>query len=229
MELYDQGPVVAAASGAHPDHPWINRVVDLGGVDLDEIPPLVSWYRRRGLWPWFDVGPAEGAEGVLDALAAEGAWPVGFLQVSVGAPRPIPDDGEIVIEPVDGDTVGRFAATLAEGHSVPDPAEVALDLGTWHQVPGLFPLLARIDDTLVGAAALYAEGGVGFLADSATLLPHRGRGVGAALLAERVRLAADLGCDVVAGVSRFGSSTHVDLQRAGLGAGYTRAVLHLGG
>jgi GNAT superfamily N-acetyltransferase len=193
----------------------------------------VSWYRRKGIWPWFEVGPAEGADALLDALAAEGAWPVGFVHVSAGEPQPVdetPPEG-VAVEPVDGDSVGMFAETLMAGRGV--DAErlkaAAADLERWHQIPGMFPLLVRAEGVPAGAAVLFVRDGVGLLADSATLVEHRGRGVGTAGLNARVHLAADLGCYVLAGASEFGSATHLDFQRAGLVGGYTRALLHLGG
>ncbi len=235
VELYDGASFVAGASAARPDDPVLNRVVGLTTDDASAIAPVVSWYRRRGIWPWFEVTPAEGADTLLDALAAEGAWPVALAQVAVGVPATPEGAGapEVTVEPVDGDTIGAFGATRAEGHHLvvegDEQAEAAADVARWHQHSGMFPLLARVQGEAAGAALLYAHGGVALLADTSTLLAQRGRGVGPALLGERLRLAADLGCDVAAGAAGFGSSTHLGYQRAGLVAGYTRAILHLGG
>jgi len=237
VEIFDSARFVAGASLGSPDDPTLNRVVGLSGEDAEAIPPLVSWYRRKRIWPWFEVGPGDGAEALLDALAAEGAWPVGFLQVSTGPPGDIADEHDgragpaVVVEPVDGDAIGGFGTVLAAGHGA-DPAEhpdAVAEVARWHQVRGMVPLIGRIDGEMAGGAVLYAHDGAALLADSATVLGQRGRGVGTALLAERVRVAAALGCDVLAGTSRFGSPAHAAHQRAGLRGGYTRTVLHLGG
>jgi GNAT superfamily N-acetyltransferase len=233
LDFFYRGPVVAAASDEQPDNPMMNRAIDLTPDDIEYVRPLVSWYRRKGIWPWFEVGPSEGADTLLDALAAEGAWPVGFVHVSIGAPLPLGDGAAegLSVEPVDGDSVGVFAEALMLGHAVEADRlkQAAADLDNWHQLPGLFPLLARADGEPAGAAVLFVREGVGLLADASTLLAQRGRGVGAALLAARIQLAAELGCEFVAGFSRFGSTTHLGYQRSGLVSGYTRAVLHLGG
>ena len=170
LEFFYRGPVVAAASDEQPDNPMMNRAIDLTPTTSSTCGPLVSWYRRKGIWPWFEVGPSEGADALLDALAAEGAWPVASLQVSVGAPGPLGDamgDGRraegLSVEPVDGDSVGVFAETLMSGHAVePDRLkQAAADLDNWHQLPGLFPLLARADGEPAGAAVLFVRDGCG--------------------------------------------------------------------
>ncbi len=44
---------------------------------------------------------------------------------------------------------------------------------------------------------LYSADGVGYLGFAGTLPEHRGRGAQSALLAERIRRAGELGCDVL--------------------------------
>ena len=59
-------------------------------------------------------------------------------------------------------------------------------------------MLARFDgDEPAGAGALYAAEGVAYLGFAATLAEHRGKGAQNALLATRIRRAAELGCDLV--------------------------------
>ena len=53
-------------------------------------------------------------------------------------------------------------------------------------------------DEAAGAAALFAQGGVGWLGAAGTREEHRGKGAQTALLAARIRRAHELGLDAVA-------------------------------
>jgi GNAT superfamily N-acetyltransferase len=58
-------------------------------------------------------------------------------------------------------------------------------------------LLALDGDEPAGAAGLYAAGGAAYLGLAGTLPEHRGKGAQNALLAARIRRAAELGCDLL--------------------------------
>ena len=80
--------------------------------------------------------------------------------------------------------------------------------------------IALDGDEPVGAAGLFAADGVAYLGFAGTLPDHRGKGAQNALLATRIRSAAELGCDVV--VTETGerrddrpSSSHRNILRAG--------------
>jgi GNAT superfamily N-acetyltransferase len=78
---------------------------------------------------------------------------------------------------VSGLFTGWFWATLGRPH--------------WHHY------LACDDGIAVSTAALYVDGGVGWLGFGATLPSHRNRGAQSALMARRIRDAADAGCSLV--------------------------------
>jgi GNAT superfamily N-acetyltransferase len=76
--------------------------------------------------------------------------------------------------------------------------------------------------------ALYAKDGVGWLGIAGTLPEHRRRGAQGAILAARIRAAAEEGCDVV--VTETGdqvegrpSSSYRNIERAGFELAYVRA------
>ncbi len=227
------GAAVAPASVQAPELDFMNRVMRLD--DPTDVPTIVEWYRRKGLWPWFEISPGDGSAEILAALAAEGAWPIGFTSVSVAPMDEVraPMVFDVAVHAVDGATdLAEFSETLLRGHGVPE-AELEFacgDLLWWPAVEGLHLALASIDGLAIGAAALYVADGLAYLANASVLMEHRGRGAHHALLAHRLHLAAGLGCSHVFGVTeQFGGASHRNLQGIGLQAGFTRVVLRLGG
>src|SRR5882762_8307606 len=69
--------VVAPASEQLPSFELLNHVIGLQPERVEHVREIVRWYRHKGIWPWFDVAPGVGSDHLLDALAAEGAWPIG--------------------------------------------------------------------------------------------------------------------------------------------------------
>lgn len=82
--------------------------------------------------------------------------------------------------------------------------------------------LAEIDGQPVGAAAFTLHGGVALLAGASTDPAWRGRGVQAALLAARLRSAAEQGAELAMMVAEPGSASQRNAERAGFRIAYTR-------
>jgi GNAT superfamily N-acetyltransferase len=85
--------------------------------------------------------------------------------------------------------------------------------------------LAFAEGTAAGGGVVSAHGGVGGLFGASTLPAFRRRGVQAALLAERLRWAQTLGCDLAASIAQPGSASQRNLERAGFRVAYTRTKL----
>ena len=106
-------------------------------------------------------------------------------------------------EPRDAGTLHRFIVALAEYEREPDAVEVsAAELAEQMSVerPPFECLLAESDGTPVGIAVFFTNystwrGRSGLHLEDLYITPeHRGRGIGARLLAELARLAVDRGC-----------------------------------
>ncbi len=78
---------------------------------------------------------------------------------------------------------------------------------------------------LVAAGAMRTERGVAGLFGAATLPHYRGQGLQSALLAMRLRDAAQEGCDLASVNSLVGSASERNIERAGFHPAYTRTVL----
>ena len=87
-------------------------------------------------------------------------------------------------------------------------------------------LMGRLDGTDAGTGALQMRGdGLGWLMSDATLPAYRGRGVQSALLAERLRLAAEAGCELAVAEAHPGSTSQRNMERLGFRVVYTRVEL----
>jgi GNAT superfamily N-acetyltransferase len=90
---------------------------------------------------------------------------------------------------------------------------------------GMERYLARRGGAVAGGGSLRLEGGVALLCGAATLPEHRRRGVQRALLSERLRAAAQRGCDVAVVTTEPASKSQANVQRLGFTLLYSRAVL----
>jgi GNAT superfamily N-acetyltransferase len=86
-------------------------------------------------------------------------------------------------------------------------------------------VLARRGDELAGGASFRIDGTLAQMTGAATLPAHRRHGVQTTLLAARLALAAEAGCDLAVITTAPGSVSQANVMKAGFSLLYARAVL----
>jgi GNAT superfamily N-acetyltransferase len=172
------------------------------------------------------VSVAPGNEALAEALEAAGYTP-GYAWMKFAAPAD-PEaraPTELRIDTVGPSNAHDFADPVVAGFGMPAFMRdlIARIVGT----PGWTCLSAYDGDTPVAAAALVITHDQGWLGMGATLPAARGRGAQSALLATRIRLAAEAGCATVTtetGVREAGrpDRSYRNILRAGFEEAFVR-------
>jgi GNAT superfamily N-acetyltransferase len=181
-----------------PDSPMLNRVAGLGvgrpatEADVDEALAAI------GTGVTFYVAVAPGARPAelsewLRARGLEPGWGWMAFRRDVGDP-PSAETSLLLVEVDTVDQAAAFAHVVRVSYGLPEAIEPRLA-----RTPGAGWLcwLALSGDEPAGAGGLYAAEGVAYLGLAGTRPEHRGKGAQNALLATRIRRAAELGCDLV--------------------------------
>lgn len=93
--------------------------------------------------------------------------------------------------------------------------------------PDLRRFLVEVDGQPAATGVVSLHGGVALLSGAATLPKYRRRGAQAALLAARLRYAAEQGCDLAMMVAEAGSGSQRNAERRGFRVAYTRTKWQL--
>jgi len=220
----EQALAIGAAVVFHapqaPDSPMLNRVVGLG-IDepateaaLDEALALLADTRHY-------VAVTPGAEPPqLGAWLAERGFEPGWgwMQFSRGIDELPAVETELELMEVGSERSADFARVVAVGYGLPDATLPLVARAPAH--PDWTCWLAVGDGEPAGAAALHVGDGTACLGFAATLPAHRGKGAQSALLATRIRRAAEMGCDLVV--------TETGERREGLPSNSYRNILRAG-
>jgi GNAT superfamily N-acetyltransferase len=114
-----------------------------------------------------------------------------------GVEPPPAVETELRVEPIGPPHARDFGRIVAAGFELPEFT------GRWLAAlfarPGWTCFVAFAGDVPAAAGTLFVHRGVGWLSLAATLPEFRRRGAQSALLAERIRAAAELGCSLVVG------------------------------
>ena len=191
------GALVLRAPEA-PESPMLNRIVGLGvdrpatEVDLDEA------LAALGAGVTFYVALAPGARPAalpewLRARGLEPGWGWMSFRRDAGDP-PRSETALRLVEVTNPDEASAYARVVRESYDLPAAIEPRIA-----RAPdaGWLCWVAYDGDAPAAAAGLYCADGVGYLGFAGTLPEHRGKGAQSALLAERIRRAGELGCDVL--------------------------------
>lgn len=178
------------------DFPFFNRVVGLGlrePVTEAALDAVAGLYRGANVRFMVQVSPEALSGGLHARLEARG-WPRkdNWAQMirDVEPPPEIPTD--LRIERIGPEHADAFADIVCSAFEV--PREYGAFVRGLVGRAGWYPYGAFDDDTLVATGALLVRDEVGYLAFGATLETHRRRGAQGAIMARRIREAADLGC-----------------------------------
>ena len=207
--------------------PWFNRVVGLRGGQADKIEPLVEWYRAQGMQPRFDIASGEDAEELGRKLARLGFFQSGWHATLIDEAEGVLATQDAAIERVTtAEAMDDFLAAYVAGWDVAPSwsDQFKSNVRPWLHEPGWAFYLARVEGRPAAAAILYMQDEVSYLADAATDPAYRRRGLHAALLRRRMRDAHAAGAAFVFSGADFLSTSHRDMERAGMRLLFLRAI-----
>lgn len=132
-----------------------------------------------------------------------------------------------VIEPHEVDLWARTSAGgwATEHESL---AEFMFNFGRVSaQCAGAYPYIAELDGAAISTGMLFIHDGVAMLAGASTIPEGRNRGAQTALLAARLKFAADKGCTLAVMAASPGSQSQKNAQKNGFQIAYTRTKWQL--
>jgi ribosomal protein S18 acetylase RimI-like enzyme len=222
-----QGSVVALMA-QHLRSPAFNGVVGLRRGQAEQIAPLVDWYREHGVAARFEIAAGDDDPALGRELARLGFFQSGCHAALVREPDPdVPGPSDVAIEPVAlGEQMEAFLTAYVLGWGIPKAVreQFKKNVRPWLGEPGWSLYLGRVEGRPAAAATLFVHDGVGYFADCATDPASRGRGLHAALLRRRLRDASAAGVDFVCSGADFLSTSHRNMERAGMRLLFLRSI-----
>ncbi len=216
--------------------PAFARVVGLRAGHEPQIEALVGWYREHGIKPTFEMVPGHYVEGLGRELTRFGFFQSGFHVSMIGEPAALTrtqnsggkTSGETpVIEQIGtAEALEDYLDAYVAGWSIPEAARTQFkgNVRPWLSQAGWSLYVGRLDGRAAAAATLYVNDGVAYLADAATDPAFRGRGLQAALLRRRIADAAAAGADLVFSGAAPLSTSHRNMERAGMRIQFVRSL-----
>ncbi|WP_180542296.1 GNAT family N-acetyltransferase [Nevskia soli] len=187
---------------------------------------IETFFFDRGADVIHEVSPFAGVA-ALDLLCARAYRPIEISSVMyrpVEVP-PVGLTGSLSVRVISNDEASLWADISARGWSSGDPdlMEFIREYGgisTACEDNRCF--IAEIDGQPGAAGALWIHEGVALFGGAATIPEMRRRGLQGALLQERMRYAAEQGCDLAMMVAEAGSESQRNTERKGFQIAYTR-------
>lgn len=207
---------------------------EVTAAHLDEIE---RFYHERNSPVFHEVSPMADPS-LMELLGDRGYRPLELTNVmyrELGTPGDSqPSDGrlkaKIRTRIIKADEAEIWAGTSAAGWSTEMEGGEDFMRGFGRisaQCQGAFPFLAEIEDEPVSTGMLFIYDDVCILAGASTKLEARNQGAQNALLASRLRFAADRGCSLAIMAAAPGSQSQKNAQKHGFNVAYTRTKWHL--
>lgn len=215
-----------ALMAEHIPVPSFNAVVGLQAGDEAELEAVLAWYREHEVATQVEIVPGLEDAKLVRELVRLGYHQSGFHASVIARPqetRP-PDPAIDVVRVTSADALEDFLDAYVLARQIPDGEGFKRNVRPWLHEPGWSLWLGRHDGKPVAEAILYLRDGFAYLADAATALPFRGRGLQRALLAHRLRHAAGEGAAYACSGAAFLSTSHRNMVRAGMSLQFVRAL-----
>ena len=227
--IRELGGGAVALMAEHFPNPNFNKVAGLRASQVGEIEPLLRWYRDHGARARFELLPRQDHAELGRELSRLGLYPSEFhtalvRDTSPAAPALASDTVERV---ADAAGLDDFLDAYIAGWKIADGAGFKRNVRTgWLERThsGWSFYLARIDGRPAASAILYVADGVGYLADASCDPAFRRRGLQAALLARRIADARGVGAQFVCSGAAFLSTSHRNMERAGMRILFNRSI-----
>ena len=230
IEINRYGNVNAFLIEAWPEFWYGNKVLGLepsSEIYLDEI---IDLFAKHELSFRFEIMP-----GNLNSSLASRLHKLRFCQMSFntavyGVPSlavKVSSHEQLRVREVQPNEIDLFLDLYQEGFGLPrfNHGEREAVLSWLNRAKSsLYLCIAHLDDIPAGVGVLYMENRIGLLADAATLPEFRGRGCHTAMIHHRIVQAEKQGCDLLTSFVEFGSTSHLNLERAGLRVAYTKSM-----
>jgi len=209
LRLLDLGDAWACAA---PHLPGMNFNRAFGLRMMPNLRPVIlEHFRSNGVAGWLvDVEPP--APGRVPAQL------VSVLAIEPDRVVPGPTVSGLRIRRIGANEAAIWQAVLLEAFEIGGPEARAWLAAAPHipAIPGMQCLLAEIDGEPVAAAGLYTRARIAGLGPGAVLPAYRGRGVHAALIADRAWRASELNCDLLTSQAERGGASERNMERMGL-------------
>jgi GNAT superfamily N-acetyltransferase len=177
-----------------PESPMLNRVVGLGlGEPASDEAIDAALAAMDGVSCYVAISPFASPADLGQRLSDRGlepGWGWMLFERDASPPAPV-ETGLRIVEVAPGEAE-PWARVVATAYGLPD-AVVPVTAATPER-PGWTCWLALDGDEPASAAALWAEGEVGYLGFAGTMPASRGKGGQGALFATRIERARELGC-----------------------------------
>jgi GNAT superfamily N-acetyltransferase len=210
---------------------YVNRAIGVSTADLssDDVDAIEQFFSTRGLPPMMELSSWAPAS-TLQELAKRNYTPAWFR--SVFALRPGPNLGplrtDVRIERVDDRNAAQWLEVFARGFEA-EHGETRVsndEIGEAGRIaPNAHTFLAFLDDEAVGCGSMQVVDDVAWLGGAATVPAFRKRGVQAALVAYRLQLASELGCELAAVTALSSGPSARNIMRLGFPHTHSQVVV----
>jgi len=204
-----------------------------GAVTNVAMDVIEEFFKQRGAPVFHEVSPLADPA-LLTLLTERGYLPIEFTSVMH---RPIRSDlrlaasrnGRIRVRQIKDGEEELWAQTAAQGWSdFADLANLMWEIGRVNVTKANAPLfLAELDGEPIATGSLNICDRVALFAGASTIKKKRRLGAQLALLDDRLRYAAEAGCDIAMMCAPPGGSSQRNAERHGFQIAYTRIKWHL--
>jgi GNAT superfamily N-acetyltransferase len=199
-------------------------------VTTDDVDRIEAFYRERHAGANIHLCPLADAN-LAEILGARGYRTGEFTNMLVrlapAAPLDYGPSSGVEVRAIDPSENDSWATIVLRGFMERDElTEPEIELGKLATAdPEEVRFLATVDGQPAGGAGFWFRDGIAWLAGDSTLKSFRARGIHMSLLRARLRMAAEMGAELVAASTLPGSISQRNYERCGFQVMYTKVAM----